>query len=171
LRKAFDRRLNAPTTTAVGRLFDAAAAFLGVCSCATYEGEAPMRLEALSANSSSPILLPLAQDAMGIWRSDWAPLVVAMLDSSRTPAERAAVFHSSLAHALRDQALMVREQCGVSRVGLGGGVFQNRVLTEQVHRLLTEADFEVLIPRRLPSNDAAISFGQLIEAAAIDALH
>jgi hydrogenase maturation protein HypF len=171
LRKAFDRRLNTPTTTAVGRLFDAAAAFLGVCSYATYEGEAPMRLEALSANSNSPILLPLAQDAMGIWRSDWAPLVVAMLDSSRTPAERAAVFHSSLAHALRDQALMVREQSGVSRVGLGGGVFQNRVLTEQVHRLLTEAGFEVLIPRRLPTNDAAISYGQLIEAAAIEALH
>jgi hydrogenase maturation protein HypF len=171
LRKAFDRGLNSPTTTAVGRLFDAAAAFLGVCSYATYEAEAPMQLEALSAGSSAPILLPLAQDAMGIWRSDWAPLVAALLDSRRTPAERAAMFHSSLAHALRAQALKVREQSGVSRVGLGGGVFQNRVLTEQAHGLLTEAGFEVLIPRRLPINDAAISYGQLIEAAALETLH
>jgi hydrogenase maturation protein HypF len=171
LRRAFDRGLNTPKTTAVGRLFDAAAAFLGVCLYATYEGEAPMQLEALSASSGSPILLPLAQDAMGIWRSDWAPLVAALLDSRRTPAERAAMFHSSLAHALSDQALKVREQSGVSRVGLCGGVFQNRVLTEQVHELLTEAGFEVLIPRRLPTNDAAISYGQLIEAAALDNLH
>jgi hydrogenase maturation protein HypF len=171
LRRAFDRGLNSPTTTAVGRLFDAAAAFLGVCLYATYEGEAPMQLEAISNASISPILLPLVQDAMGIWRSDWAPLIAALLDSRRTPAERAAMFHSSLAHALRDQALMVREQSGVSRVGLAGGVFQNRVLTEQVHGLLTEAGFEVLIPHRLPVNDAAISFGQLIEAAGLETLH
>jgi hydrogenase maturation protein HypF len=171
LRRAFDRRLNTPTSTAVGRLFDAAAAILGVCLCASYDGEAPMRLEALSTRSSSPIRLPLAQDAMGIWRSDWGPLITAMLDSSRAPGERAAIFHSSLAHALRDQALAVREQSGVSRVGLGGGVFQNRVLTEQARDLLTEAGFEVLIPRRLPVNDAAISYGQLIEAAALETLH
>jgi hydrogenase maturation factor HypF (carbamoyltransferase family) len=40
-----------------------------------------------------------------------------------------------------------------------------------VHRLLSEAGFEVLIPRLLPLNDAAISFGQLIEAAAVQNPH
>ncbi len=65
----------------------------------------------------------------------------------------------------------MRETCGVARVGLGGGVFQNRVLTEQVQRQLTAQGFEVLIPERLPVNDAAISFGQLIEAAAVQAPH
>jgi hydrogenase maturation protein HypF len=65
----------------------------------------------------------------------------------------------------------VRRDSGVTRVGLGGGVFQNRVLTEQVQVLLKAADFEVLIPERLPVNDAGISYGQLIEAAAIDGAH
>jgi hydrogenase maturation protein HypF len=46
-------------------------------------------------------------------------------------------------------------------------VFQNRVLTERVQGLLTAEGFEVLIPRRLPVNDAAISYGQLIETSAI----
>ncbi len=91
---------------------------------------------------------------MGIWRSDWAPLVAALLDARRTAAARAAMFHSSLAQALCEQALAVREHSGVTRVGLGGGVFQNRVLTEQVQALLTAAGFEVLIPERLPVNDA-----------------
>jgi hydrogenase maturation protein HypF len=169
LRRAFDRGVNAPSTTAVGRLFDAAAALVGVCLQASYEGEAPMRLEALCEEAAPPLALPLARDAAGIWRSDWAPLVVGMLDARCTSAERAAVFHASLAQALCEQALAVREDSGVTRVGLGGGVFQNRILSEQVQARLTTAGFEVLIPQHLPVNDAAISYGQLIEAAAVQA--
>jgi len=169
LRTAFDSGVNAPLTTAVGRLFDAAAALLGVCLRTSYEAEAPMRLEALCEDAVPPVMLPLARDAMGIWRSDWAPLVAAMRDARHSPAVRAAMFHSSLAQALYEQALAVRSHTGVARVGLGGGVFQNRVLAEQVHALLTAAGFEVLIPERLPVNDAAISYGQLVEATAVQA--
>jgi hydrogenase maturation protein HypF len=171
LRKAFDGGLNAPATTAVGRLFDGAAALLGLCPRASYEGEAPMRLEALCEEVAPAIVLPLARDAMGIWRSDWAPLVPVMLDSRHTPATRAAMFHASLAQALCEQALAVREQTRVARVGLSGGVFQNRTLTEQVQARLEAAGFEVLLPRLLPVNDAAISYGQLIEASASQATH
>jgi hydrogenase maturation protein HypF len=166
LRRAFESRINAPSTTAVGRLFDAAAALVGLCLHTSYEGEAPMRLEALCEESAAPLALPLARDTAGVWRSDWAPLVPAMLDGRRTPAARAALFHASLAQALCEQALAVREHTGVVRVGLGGGVFQNRILSEQVQARLTAAGFEVLIPQRLPVNDAVISYGQLIEAAA-----
>jgi hydrogenase maturation protein HypF len=166
LRRAFDGGLNAPPTTSVGRIFDAAAALTGICLHASYEGEAPMRLEALCEGIFPPVPLPLACDAAGIWRSDWAPLVTALRDARRAPAERAAMFHSSLAQALYEQALTVREQTGVERIGLCGGVFQNRILTERAQALLSSAGFEVLIPERVPVNDAGISYGQLIEAAA-----
>lgn len=166
LRRAFDGGLNAPSTTSVGRLFDAAAALLGLCPRSSYEGEAPMRLEAICEKAVPAMVLPLARDAMGIWRSDWAPLVTAMQDARRAPEVRASLFHSTLAQALTEQALAVRSHTGVTRVGLSGGVFQNRVLTEQVHARLTAKAFEVLIPERLPVNDAAISYGQLIEAGA-----
>jgi hydrogenase maturation factor HypF (carbamoyltransferase family) len=33
--------------------------------------------------------------------------------------------------------------------------------------VLSAAGFEVLIPQRLPLNDAAISFGQIVEASAL----
>ncbi len=168
LRAAWDRGLNAPTTTAVGRLFDAAAALLGLCMRASFEGQAPMRLETLCSDAvaCAPILMPLDRDPGGTWRSDWAALLPPMLDTRVDPAARAALFHASLAHALCKQAMAVRAQAGVDRVGLCGGVFQNRVLTEQVQALLTAAGFEVLLPRQLPVNDAAISFGQVIEAVA-----
>lgn len=171
LRAAWERGLNAPRTTSAGRLFEAAAALLGVCRHSSYEGEGPMRLEALgneAVTPGRPIALPLERDADGVWRSDWAPLLPPLLDARETPAARAALFHVSLAHALCEQALVVRRQSGVCRVGLGGGVFQNRVLTEQAEALLRAAGFEVLIPRRLPVNDAAISFGQLIETIAVE---
>jgi hydrogenase maturation protein HypF len=166
LRAAWESGLNAPATTSVGRLFDAASALLEVCDRSSYEGEAAMRLEALCTETQTPVVLPLARDASGVWRSDWAPLLPALLDARRTPGVRAEVFHASLAHTLCEQALAVRGTSGVERVAISGGVFQNRVLTEQVHALLAHAGFEVLIPTRLPVNDAAISFGQLIEAGA-----
>lgn len=166
LRQAFDAGLYSPQTTAVGRLFDAAAALVGVCLMSSYEAEAPMRLEALCEEPVAPVQLALARDECGVWRSDWAPLLEEMLDERRTAAFRAARFHASLAHALRDQALAIRGDSGVNRVGLGGGVFQNRVLAEQAQALLNDAGFEVLIPVSLPPNDAAICFGQIIEASA-----
>ena len=169
LRAAWEEGLNAPLTTSVGRLFDAAAALLGVCMGTSYEGQAPMYLEAQASGSGAAptVALPLTRDASGVWRSDWAPLLPALLDARHDPASRAAMFHASLAHALCEQALAVRKHTGVARVGLSGGVFQNRILIEQARSLLTRAGFEVLIPRRLPINDAAISFGQIVESSAI----
>jgi hydrogenase maturation protein HypF len=171
LRAAWEGGVNAPSTTSVGRLFDAAAALLGVCLQASYEGQAPMLLEALCHHAVPPITLPLVRDAGGIWRSDWAPLLPALLNTRVEPAARAAMFHASLAHTVREQALAVRGHTGVARVGLTGGVFQNRTLCELAQSLLEAAGFEVLIPQRLPVNDAAISFGQLIEAAAVQAMY
>ncbi len=167
IRLAFERQLNAPRTTAVGRLFDAAAALVGVCRQASYEGEAPMRLEALcEGRGAQPMVLPLKQDESGVWRSDWAPLLPMLLDDARPQSERSATFHCTLAQALCDQAVLIRQRSGIRRVGLTGGVFQNSVLSAQADARLRAADFEVLIPRQLPVNDGAISYGQLVEAAA-----
>ena len=169
LKHAANLELNAPTTTAVGRLFDAAAALTGVCSVATFEGEAAMRLEALCETPQAPIELPLKQDAAGLWRTDWTPLVAMLMDDQQPVRVRAGRFHASLAHALVDQAVAIRGDTGVQHIGLSGGVFQNHQLTEGAMRLLAERGFDVHVPRRLPLNDASISFGQLIEAEALHA--
>ena len=168
LRVAFDRGLNSPMTSAVGRLFDAAAALAGVCTQASFEGEAPMRLEALVEEPFAGIALPLHRDEAGVLRSDWAPLVAAMRDQCRAISQRAAMFHATLAGVIVDQAVAIRAANDLTRVGLCGGVFQNRVLAELAVEGLTSAGFEVLLPEVLPVNDAAISFGQVVEAAAFD---
>jgi hydrogenase maturation protein HypF len=169
LRRAADLEINAPVTTAVGRLFDAAAALLGLCYVTSYEGEAAMRLEAVCTTPQAPVPLPLSRDAAGVYRTDWTPLVGMLVDTGQPAWVRAGRFHASLAQALVDQAEAIRADTGVKHIGLSGGVFQNQRLTESALRLLAARDFEVHLPHRLPPNDAAISFGQLIEAAALHA--
>ena len=163
LHTAWQRGLNAPGSSAVGRLFDAAAALTGVCSHASFEGEGPMRLETLVDTAAEAIPLPLARDAAGVWRSDWAPLLPMLIDPARPLAERAACFHHSLAQALVDQAIHLREETGLDNVGLTGGVFQNRILAEAALARLAAAGFAVHLPARIPVNDAGLSFGQVIE--------
>jgi hydrogenase maturation protein HypF len=165
LHQAWSARLNSPATSAVGRLFDAAASLCGVCTNASFEGEAPMRLEAAAARTTGEALpLPLAPDALGVWRTDWEPLLPMLGDDTRPVSERAARFHASLAQALVEQAKRLRDTCGIHAVGLTGGVFQNRVLAEAAIRLLRDAGFAPHLPQRLPLNDAGLSFGQIIEA-------
>ncbi|WP_296754054.1 carbamoyltransferase HypF [Thiobacillus sp.] len=163
LRQAWAQGLNSPSTSSVGRLFDAAAALCGVCTHARFEGEAPMRLEALATAEGRAVALPLARDAHGVWRSDWAPLLPVLNNAGSTPAARAADVHLSLAQALVDQATRLREETGIAHVGLSGGVFQNRLLAEAARAQLEAAGFAARLPQRLPVNDAGLSFGQAIE--------
>jgi hydrogenase maturation protein HypF len=166
LRRAWERGLNCPRTSSAGRLFDAAAALLGLASHATFEAQAPMALEAAAVVDSAAIALPL-RERDGVWRSDWAPLLDRLLDSTQEVRERASAFHATLARVVLDQARALRATYGVARIGLTGGVFQNGVLCEAAVRLAQDDGFAVFVPERIPCNDAGLSFGQLVEAGAM----
>lgn len=166
LHAAYRRRINAPDTSAVGRLFDAAAALTGLVSMNSYDGHGPMLLEAAATGTvSTPLTLPIALDGDDVLRSDWAPLVPMLLDAERTVAERAACFHSTLATAATDQATALRERHGDFAIGLAGGVFQNRMLMEHVVALCAARGFRVHVPTRVPLNDGGLAFGQLVQSA------
>ncbi len=167
--EAWRRDFNCSVTSSAGRLFDAAAALCGLCVEASHEGQGPMQLEALAGLHPAPPVpaLPLARDAQGVWRSDWTPLVDGLLDDHEAPALRAAWFHDAMAQALRDQACQMRATHGEFTIGLCGGVFQNRRLTETALRLLADDGFEACLPAAVPYNDAGLCFGQIIEGAAI----
>ncbi|MDH5456862.1 MAG: carbamoyltransferase HypF, partial [Gammaproteobacteria bacterium] len=168
-RAAWEQRLNCPETSAAGRLFDAAAALILGVHQASFEAQGPMQLEALCGPATEPLPLGLEDDGE-VLRIDWSPLLPVLADSSTDPARRAALFHASVAAALVTQAEALRVRHDFARVGLTGGVFQNRVLCEQVTARLEEAGFEVFLPLAVPCNDAGLSFGQAAEAAAMEAL-
>jgi hydrogenase maturation protein HypF len=166
LRHAWTRNINCPRTSSIGRLFDGAGALLGLVSRASYEGQAPSQIEAICTENAEPISLPLSLRTDGIWESDWSPLLHRLQDAEQSASSRASTFHSTLAELLLAQARAVRAECGVSDVGLTGGVFQNRVLCERVLFDAQLEGFTVHIPEMLPCNDAGLSFGQIIEASA-----
>jgi hydrogenase maturation protein HypF len=163
---AWDTGLNCPVTSAAGRLFDAAAAMVCDFPQASFEAQGPMMLEALCRQSAPGIELDLRDSADGVLRLDWQPLLALLGDSTVEPALRAEIFHASMAAAIVRQAEAARDQYGVRQVGLCGGVFQNRFLTEQTTSLLQSKGFDVYLPQVLPCNDAALSYGQAAEVAA-----
>ena len=166
LKQAWQRNINSPVTTSVGRLFDAAAALTGLRTHASFEGQGPMELEALcrshTEQASEPVRLGLHENK-GLLTMDWQPLLPMLLDTDMSRKQRAEVFHSSLAHAILQQAETIHEKYGIDKVSFSGGVFQNRVLTEQAIALLSENNFQVHLAELIPVNDAGISFGQIIE--------
>lgn len=169
VRHAWERSINAHESGAVGRLFDAAAAILGLLETASYDGQAPAMLEALTRGPGRRVALPVTESDDG-WTVDWEPLMRELMESPRSLAERAESFHSSLAASILDQAQMARTRFGCTRIGLTGGVFQNRRLTEEAVELLRGAGFDVLLHERVPPNDGGLSYGQLVERAAQDQL-
>jgi hydrogenase maturation protein HypF len=165
-RAAWQQRLNCPLTSSVGRLFDAASAFLNLTPHTSYEGEGPMAVEALATEADNAAALPLSERTDGVLEADWEPLVHSLLNARVTPGRRSATMHACLALTLVSQAIAIKKRHGPFAVGLAGGVFQNRRLASLSLRGLKEAGFRAYLPLRIPCNDAGLSFGQVTEAAA-----
>ena len=166
--QAWLKKLNCPATSSVGRLFDAAASMIGLVDKVSFEGQAPMWLEALAQQGSAEALsLEMDQDEQGVWRADWGWLLDMLLDEQQSQANRARCFHESLALTLLHQALQVREEHGDFAVGLSGGVFQNRLLTERSIALLKQHGFRCFVPETIPVNDGGLCYGQIVEAQSL----
>ena len=168
---AWHSGLNAPATSAVGRLFDAAACLILGLDLVSYEAQGPMQLEALAPGGGEGRAqsLPMRFDSEGIIRIDWMPLVGRLADPAVSPERRAANFHATLAQAALQQALAIRARVAFDAIGLTGGVFQNRTLCNELARRFREAGIPVHLPVRIPVNDAGLAFGQVIEFAASSA--
>jgi hydrogenase maturation protein HypF len=165
------RAINSPLASSIGRLFDAAAAVLGVRTHAYFEGQAAMELEALAGGrTGAEFEIPVTRDIVtGRAVLDPVPML-AELGRRRIAgadvADLAAALHESVAAATASAARYAAEGAGLSVVALGGGVFQNARLLASVRARLEAMQFRVLVPRALPANDGGISYGQAAVAAA-----
>ncbi|HEY9765195.1 MAG TPA: carbamoyltransferase HypF, partial [Chroococcales cyanobacterium] len=163
IRAMVRKKFNAPLTSSVGRLFDAAASLLGVCQHVTYEGQAAMELEAIAIPSefSYPWHLEGREIRVG-------ELFFAMLEDRRKGVELGVIsgrFHRTLAEIAFEICECVRKEEGIDRVALSGGVFQNALLLEETHSLLCRRGFNPLLHRLVPANDGGLALGQAYLAA------
>ena len=175
-----ERGINSPRTSSMGRLFDAAAAILGICGQATYEGEPAIELEAAAWRALDGKIARFPDDNVGYSTSgpswldgpdvlDQKALFEALLEGieAGAPADRLALdFHVAVA---RSSARIATEICAredIGTVALSGGVFMNRLLLQLLTRELKYAGLAVLVPHTVPVNDGCIAYGQAAVASA-----
>jgi len=150
---------HAPTTTAAGRWFDAAAAALGVHRGVQADAQAALALENEAAGWLAGHSTPPPLDRHG--SLDLAPLVASLFDVPQwRRASGAARFHVSLAAALANAAAAAAEAHGVRTVVLGGGCFSNRILATRVTERLEAAGLRVRRPAHAGCGDAGLALGQ-----------
>jgi len=164
LRAAARAGVNAPACSSAGRLFDAVAAALGICSKRQrYEGEAAMRLEALAPGPADRPY-PFATDGP---RIDPGPMIRALADDLAAGAARGLIsarFHAGLANAFCRPARTLVEAGHAEAVVLSGGCFQNARLLSGCLAALD--GLPVLSHRVMPANDGGLALGQAAIAAA-----
>ena len=167
-----EKKINCVASTSAGRLFDAAAAILGLATRSTFEGEAAMALEfaALKCRGETPELCPEAELLVSegaFFRLGTGAMMRNLTELFRKgiPAEALALaFHRTLAAMILAAAERVRGSTGLDVCALSGGVFQNTLLLEEAVSRLETAGFRVLRHRLVPPNDGGIALGQAAAA-------
>jgi len=171
-----DKSLNTPLTSSTGRLFDAVAAAIGICreQC-SYEGQAAIEMEALIDvnrlnQRKETLTYPFKINFLdSIYSIDPSPMWKALLDDlqQKTSAQIIAEkFHVGFAIAIVETVNILAQQNPIKHVVLTGGVFQNRILLEQVTKRLQTSGINVLTHSLVPCNDGGLSLGQAVIAAA-----
>ncbi len=167
----FKKRLNSPWTSSMGRLFDAAAALLGVCTRPEYEAQGPIELEGLLGRDFAlrepyPHHVQAADESLEI---DVRPIIDGLSTDRRRGVALETVsrrFHSSIVHLVEQTCVKLREATGVEQVVLSGGVFLNEYLLVNCLKRLRAQGFVAKSHRLVPTNDGGISLGQLMVANA-----
>ncbi len=143
----YERELNAPLSSSVGRLFDMVAAFANLCDEQSYEGEAGLLCESVydaSCKEHFEFVIENGEIEIGFVYDD-ALLVTKFMNT----------LVEIIVHIAKKEALAVL---------LSGGVFQNKTLCELLSKRLKEEAIPYYMNRRIPPNDSGVSIGQLYTA-------
>lgn len=157
------RKLNCPTTSSMGRLFDAAAALLGVNEKQAFEAQAAIQLQGLAESHGRAAPLDagyrIVESAARPAILDFSPLLATLADCP--DAQRgAALFHATIAAGLAAWVERAAREHDIPYIALGGGCFHNAVLLRALSDQLAALGLSVLTAKQLQPNDSAISLGQ-----------
>jgi hydrogenase maturation protein HypF len=183
-----ERDIRCVRTSSAGRVFDAAAAILGICLYNRYEGQAPCMLQEaaelcaetcgidaldldVSPDDRRPSYRYRIIETVGGRGGEYAPRVeietgqlfldlVSDMEAGRHAGAAALAFHRGLAAAVCEAAARTAREEKTDTIALGGGCFHNSLLCALCVRILGRMGFNVLVPRLVPAGDGGISLGQ-----------
>jgi len=181
--------LNVAATTSAGRVLDAAAALLSLCSERTYEGEPSMTLEAAAyfGLSESPDLSyfkpsfkQISKDGNGIEGDagirdvfDTSALLYDLyLEVQKGEAslfsknQLAVMFVHAFSIGIGNIVLKQSQKTGIQTVCISGGVANNDYIVSVLLKMMAEHGLTVLTHKNLPPGDGCISHGQTASVTA-----
>lgn len=167
IEKMIDKNINSPLTSSCGRLFDAISSLIGIRDEISYEGQAAMELESFCASGiKERYKFCIYKEGME-FIIDPQEIFIEIIKDLKEGIDKkimAAKFHNTVAEFTLNLCGKIRENSGINKIALSGGVFQNKYLTEKVVSLLEDKGFKVYTQSKVPPNDGGISLGQAVVA-------
>lgn len=166
---AINHQVNVIRSSSMGRVFDGVSAILSICEESQYDGQCAIELENAAAGYTN-------QDAMqaepfpfdireedGQYTADLAPCIreiYSLREKGGSAGELAYRFHLTVCRLTYVMCEKLSKRYGIKKIALGGGVFMNRILTENTVPLLEKAGFEVYMNHMASPGDGGLALGQ-----------
>lgn len=152
LHTMWQKTLNSPLTSSVGRLFDALASFADILHIQSYEGETGLQIE---QNYDKTITQSYSYEIIEN-QIDLSPMIKEIV-LEKDKKQICSKFINTLVQIILDISNLHKDL----PIVLGGGVFQNRTLLEILIDKFQEQGREFYFNKTIPLNDGGISVGQI----------
>lgn len=173
LRKMQERGFNSIPASSMGRLFDACASLILQKPNSLREADLAIELEQCAGSSGlkeKPYefriikIKGVPEDTRMISPLPVFAGLISDIKKGMSRNKMAYKFHLTVAQMVRRMCAILREEHGLNKVVLSGGVFQNRLLSSLCGQLLSDEKFEVFFSKDISSNDSGIALGQAVIA-------
>ncbi len=151
LYKAWEKGINAPLCSSMGRLFDAVASIADIVHVSSFEGESGLMMEQYVDET---ITRSFPFDIIDR-KIDLQPMICEMI-VIEDKKELVSVFFNTIS----DMIFHIASQHPELPLLFSGGVFQNRVLVEKISNRCRDLNRTCYFQNNTPINDGGISLGQ-----------
>jgi len=150
LYQAFEKGINAPHSSSVGRLFDGVAALSGLLETMSYEGQSGLLCETAYQNSDATFTYSINDGVIDIHIAQYFV----------SPEANKKLMPTMLINTLVQISLEIAKKEGLP-VLISGGVFQNATLANLFCKKLKQSSIKYYFNALIPPNDGGISVGQI----------
>lgn len=151
LHAAWQKGINSPYSSSMGRLFDAVASLAGIVQISSFEGESGLKMEAyVNENITQSFSFSLRAGQI-----DTAPMLREIL-GLRDAEEIVSMFFNTLVEIIAE----LSEKYPELPLLFSGGVFQNKTLVRMIMKRCARMKRLCYFQHETPPNDGSISLGQ-----------
>ena len=152
LYKVWEKEINSPKTSSMGRLFDAISSLCGICQTISFEGESGMLIEAASTVADAKPYSFTIEDG----RLEWQDMVREIV---KNPDRK--IVASRFLATLVEIVFVIATRYPDKPLLFAGGVFQNRTLVEKILARCKKDGKKFYFPSKVSPNDGAVALGQV----------